>query len=335
MHLKAFDVKKLLIKVIAIDLSMGQIFLPRGSIFSPKILKWLFVIKIWLIVFIVVIYIIINQNMYDNIDLCNGKALIFEFINCKWGENVVAIIILNNAIVFEKIIFVASLQHLFNLLLALSMKKKRIICYYAQNLSKLIWFCTINTNCILPMQNGVVNAVYSTSIQTQINLDIDHLRTIYCNFVCNSCCIMILLCNSSQYQDSYQHYYHSNSIEDQISSGVCLARILLIKLLTNIVELINTMHRWSGCVQMHFIPMVYWCISSSITKNKMNMNKLTRIIWSNYLFHCEFNVIQINHVGLLSSIVQPNDECHVQLWLTPTMVLTISTAMTTIQLIQV
>ena len=88
----------MLIEVVVIDLSMGQIFLPRGSIFFQSISKGLFVIEFWLMVFIVVIYLIIDQNMYDNIDLYHEKALIFEFINFKLSENVMAIIIVKTTL---------------------------------------------------------------------------------------------------------------------------------------------------------------------------------------------------------------------------------------------
>ena len=181
-----------------------------------------------LIVFIMLIYAIIEQNIINNIDPCNEKMLILQFINCKLNENVMRPVIFNNDVELGNIIILQLLDYLFSLLVGLSIIVKRIMCYYAKKLSKLIRYYIPDIMFTLTIQNGACNYLYSIPNHTQS--EFDSLRQVCLNSDYNSCGTIIFVYKLNQYDNNCQYYHNSIIVRSQISNGECTGRILFGKI---------------------------------------------------------------------------------------------------------
>ena len=109
------------IEVLLVCLLKGSNFFPRGGIFLPIILKWLFVKDFCLNDSIVIIYCMFGNNMDENIELYDEKVFILEIINCQLNENVMTIAICYNDLNVDKSDLFSLSAYLFYLIFLLSM----------------------------------------------------------------------------------------------------------------------------------------------------------------------------------------------------------------------
>ena len=153
--------------------------------------------------YMMIIYCMFGYNMDDNMKLYNEKILKLKFTNCKFSENVMRTVICNNDIVLDNITVLELFEYSFNLLVGLSIISKRILCYHAKKLSKLIRFdiIWIMFTVSIAIQNAVGKDLHSTSNYALIKLDLlrqmyryIHIITIECNFnQYHSNCMSILI----------------------------------------------------------------------------------------------------------------------------------------------
>lgn len=164
----------------------------------------------------------------------------------------------------------------------------------------------------LSIQNGVRNDQYSIPNHTQSKLV--QLRQVYFNSDYNSYCTVIFVCKLNHYDINCQYYYNSSIVRSQISNGKCTEGILLERLFTSLMEQTNTIHAhtWLGYCQSYFVlkQLVYLSILVCTLIIDTNISTLTTFTGFQKSIDALLIAIRINHVDLLSSHVQHNDDCH-------------------------
>ena len=305
MHLKAFGVKKMIIQLLLICLLKGSNFFPRGGIFLPLILKWLFDQDFCLNDFVIIIYCMFDNNMDDNIELYNEKVLIYNVICHKFIGNPIKMVTNHSDIHVEKLTLFVLLEDIWNPLLYILIINQRLIINYRQKLPELINLYAVSINLGVIQQNciNIKHHIQSNDKQHQFNL----MCAPYCSFNSPLSFIVFNLFTMVQHNKNFQFYHIDVVTRNGIPSGVCVANILDTKLFTNIPIFAKTVYRWLELFCLLGILVVHLGFTAFAIRYDTIIDSCNTIMALHFLFNV---VVNPNLNVLMSSDVQHNDDCH-------------------------
>ena len=306
-HLKAFGVKKMIIQVVLACLLTGLNFFPRGGIFFPMILKWLFGKDFGSKRFLMIIYCMFANNMDDNINLYRPKVLIYNVIYCKFIGNPIKMVIAHNDINVEQVTLSLLLEHIFNPLLYILITNQRMAVKYDQELTELIKLHAIYITLAVIKQNYINNKhhIQSNHKQHQFNL----MCAIYCCFKSQLCFIMFNPFTMVQHDKNLQCYHINIMTRNGMASSVCVANTLVAKLFTNIVVFVSTVYRWLGLLYFLAILLIHSGFTAFAMEKATIINSYNTIIYVVLCFLLNV-VANSNSNVLMSSDLQNNDDFH-------------------------
>ena len=280
MHWKAFGVTEILIEVVLIWLLMDQIFLPRGAIFLPMVLKLLFLKDFGVTCLIAIIYCTLSYNMVTNIALYDQTVLILKFINGICIKNAMKIVICRSELNVEKFVFGTLFEYSVIEQLLLSIIHQRVMVYYVQKSPGKTKMLHEYISLSVTIQNDICGHYHSPTIDIQSIFN--DLSRIYDDFVDVEGHSILDLYNINTYLNKRQDYCNITIIGNAASNGVCFGTTLL----KTVFEKLFAIPTWFGSSQrcwaiIHSVCLIF---QAFIALNNTIINNLKKNIPFDYLF---------------------------------------------------